>query len=121
MSKTITVSGYPIEIKLEKPTSEDAEAECEGHGDGTYTIRVPPDLPPRAFVDAFVHELIEAFDMIYSLDLNHTQIQVLGVALTEWLDHENSAEVLRAWLEGKDILEGTNGCLVCENSGCRCE
>lgn len=115
MSKTIKISEYPIKILLEKPTDPDAEAECESHGDGTYTIRVPPDLMPRAFVDAFVHELIEACDMIYDLKLEHSQIQTLGVALTEWLDHENSAEVLKTWLSGGDILDDTTDCPGCDD------
>lgn len=101
MPLLLTIANYELNIVGENPTSENALGECEPLESGNYNIRISPALSDRAFVETTVHELIEAVNCIYDLELNHTQIQTLGVALSEVLPIDQMGPYLRAALAPK--------------------
>jgi hypothetical protein len=81
MALKLDLSGYTLHASADRPYSPDAAGECVALDDGNYEINVDPRLNDHAFGETFIHELLEAIDMMYDLKMAHTQIQTLGVAL----------------------------------------
>ncbi len=49
-------------------------------------IRIRKGMGIQAEFETFIHEVIEGVESIYDIGLNHSQIQILGVALAQALD-----------------------------------
>jgi hypothetical protein len=95
MSLILNISGYDRTLTA-RETEQDCVGECEALATGDYDIRVSPHLKDPAFVEVTIHELIEAINMIYDLELPHSSIQTLGVALGQLMPHDQLGPYLRA-------------------------
>ena len=85
MALKLKLAGYPLTILAVTPTSRDARGECEFRSDESMVIRVDPTLGNRAFMEVFIHELVEAANGVYALELPHPTIQTLGVGISQCL------------------------------------
>jgi hypothetical protein len=83
MALRARIAGYPIKIIATKPTLEYARGECEFHDDESMVIRIDPDLKDHAFIEVLFHEMIEAANGVFDLELPHPTIQTLGVAMAQ--------------------------------------
>jgi hypothetical protein len=105
MALKLDLSGYTIVAHAANPTSPEAAGECEPKLDGSFIVRVSPQLNDHAFGEVFIHEMVEAINMVYDLDMNHTQIQTLGVALN-LLAGKGFGKEVRAKLEKQKKPKG---------------
>jgi hypothetical protein len=88
----LTISSVNLHLASGR-TDSDALGQCEPLPSGDYKIIISDGLNDERFAEVTLHELIEAANMIYDLEMTHTQIQTLGVALAEVLPKGTGAQL----------------------------
>jgi len=79
---------WRIKFVKEVPTEEAAEANWGFCDTGNRIIYVDINAPEDEAKSTLLHEVIEAINYTYDLELDHTQIQTLEAALFEALEFE---------------------------------
>ena len=80
----VKVGPHIIRVRLVKPTTIAADGSCFGEWDPqTLTIRIDKTACPAMQYSTFIHELFEAMNSIYELNLAHNKLTTLESAIQD--------------------------------------
>ncbi len=80
--QSIRLGGHTIPVEQVDTVPGDDDEHVFGHYDPkTMSIQIRKDLSPSMAGEVFWHEVVEAINDMYELQLKHPKIQTLGVAL----------------------------------------
>jgi hypothetical protein len=86
LPKHISLGGHQIKVEPQPGLSK--LGECGHFEMGTLTIRIDTDMPETLVQETLLHEIVEAINALYELELAHRTIQILGTALHQALSKE---------------------------------
>ena len=93
LPKSVNIGPYTIPVDEDpKPIDEDGREVFGWFDSVDYKILIAEGMPPVKKLDTFVHEIVEGINEIADLQLNHTQIQVLGMLMSQALGPSISGE-----------------------------
>lgn len=78
--KQVIIGGHVISVR-EVPNLTGRHGECGSFQLTSLAIEIDDKLPASLKEETLMHEVIEAINAIYELELPHRSIQILGVAL----------------------------------------
>ena len=83
---TQTRVDYGPDIPKQDKEDIEGEYECTGHWhETTSSIEINSKTSPATQVSSLIHELIEAFNGLYGMDMKHRQIVALEAAIYAFL------------------------------------
>jgi hypothetical protein len=86
LPKHINLGGH--EIRIEPQPGLAKLGECGHFEMGSLIIRIDTDMPETLVQETLLHEIVEAINALYELELAHRTIQILGTALHQALASE---------------------------------
>lgn len=81
----VTIGPYNITVKFKEQLYISREATGEYHPQ-TKEIFIDPSCVPTEQLEIFLHECIEGINSIFNLKMDHHQLSVVAVGLTQCLD-----------------------------------
>jgi hypothetical protein len=82
---TLALGAYSIRVRYLPEIIEDGD-ECDGLWcPAEKEIRLKDSLPPKEEIETLLHEVVEAINTLYDLELTHQTITTLGMGLLQAL------------------------------------
>jgi|WetSurMetagenome_2_1015567.scaffolds.fasta_scaffold1293692_2 hypothetical protein len=85
--QTVKIGGYTVKVEFAKNQMTDKD-QCGSYNSRTKTITIDPDLTDQLIFGVFMHEIVEAFADIHSIEslqADHHAINQLGEATHQLL------------------------------------
>ena len=81
---TLNLAGYRVNVEWRKGLED--YAECAGRWDpDKRLIELDADLTPTEAKETLIHECVHAVSDLYDLDLEESQVRILGLGLHQML------------------------------------